>query len=113
MVAYTGTMETNQSPFYLYTVYRAMTQDEVRELIKRHGLEGPVGDFILKQFVEYYADNDWCSGEPDDHGRLCFGQSHQYVWEELADTMGFKVDYDMTEEDRDSVEVVYDLFFAE
>ena len=106
-------METNPAnKFLLYSVYRAMTGDEVGALLKRHGITGNIAEFILDQFQNYEDNVKYCSGSPDDKGRLSWGWTHQIVWELLAARMGYDVE-EMTEASETRVNEIYDLFFTE
>lgn len=103
----------SNNKFYVRTVYRAMTGEEVQELLDRHGVTGDPATFILQTFKEASRDADYCPFPPDDQGRLCWGQTWEYTWELLAANMGYICREDMSDASEERVNEVFDLFFSE
>lgn len=109
------------------TINRIMDLDEVAERCDQlmifattHGPNGGARKFIIDTFAQTHEYREECNqNEGSDwdeeqavgeHGRIACGQSHEDVFQDLAEAMGVDT---VTEEDYAKVEAVYRHFFEE
>jgi len=109
------------------TVNRIMTTDEASEkcdelgiLVTTHGPNGGARKFIIDTFAETHEwraecrrveGSDWDEEQAvGENGRIACGQSHEDVFQGLAEAMGIET---VTDEDYAKVEAVYQHFFEE
>jgi hypothetical protein len=109
---------------FTVTKNRLMTMDEVEEALKPLGLPEAAEAFIREQFQEAWDnsevvnDDGTAACEPQyvgpyvaEEGKLGWGCSHETVFEDLCQAMG--LGENLSEEDEDKANQVFDKFFTE
>lgn len=108
-------------------VNRIMSLEEVAErcdelgiLVTTHGPDGGARKFIIDTFAQTHDYRDECERDQGsdwdeeqavgEDGRIACGQSHEDVFQDLAEAMGIET---VTDEDYAKVEAVYCHFFEE